>query len=312
MGSYLSIPLYSRNTVTLEPIAKKADTGAVQVVPSSVSSESQNDTKVMDTTSPTTSNPTDVCITSEKKEEPKESKKEVKKEEPKEPKKEEPKKEESKKIFLELTEPSKKMDLMIVNKEPLAVEPQNIKAESKNNTKIQVIEEKTEEDNVLLLSSDELKQHILGMAEDTVKQQKENAIVLHKKVCAEIVQHAKNDSDEENAVPLSREELRNHVLRELENQSKKTTITIEKIIKPYVIELCKEKVKSPPLEPVKEETVQDVHPFLLEYGVNPIKTNTLLIQNHTYQKVESSAIASEPVAPTHAQNNHKKNKKKKH
>lgn len=44
----------------------------------------------------------------------------------------------------------------------------------------------------------------------------------------------------------------------------------------------KVKEKSPLLAPIKEESM-DVHPYLLEYGTNPIKSNTLLIQNQTYQ-----------------------------
>jgi hypothetical protein len=314
MGTYLSIPLYSRNTVTLEPIVKKADTEAVQSATSSAPSKLQNIAKVIDTTSPNTSNQVELSIPGEKKEIKEEPKEELKKE-PVEPKKE----------FLEFVDSSKKVDLIIVKKEePLAVEPQNVEAEPKKYTKIQIIEE----DNVLLLSSDELKQRILGMADDVVKQQKETVRVLHKKMFTELldkVQHSKNDSDED-TVPLSREELQCRVLRELENHSKKSIINNEdKMIKPYVKDIPKEKVKTPLLEPVKEETVQDVHPYLLEYGVNPVKTNTLLIQNHTYQKIDASvapvaapvvAPVAAPVAPvtapTHAQNNHKKNKKKKH
>lgn len=51
-----------------------------------------------------------------------------------------------------------------------------------------------------------------------------------------------------------------------------------------VIEFLKNaaKEKSPLLPPIKEESM-DVHPFLLEYGTAPIKSNTVLIQNQTYQ-----------------------------
>lgn len=46
--------------------------------------------------------------------------------------------------------------------------------------------------------------------------------------------------------------------------------------------VTKVKEKSPLLAPIKEEST-DVHPYLLEYGTNPIKSNTVLIQNQTYQ-----------------------------
>jgi len=42
------------------------------------------------------------------------------------------------------------------------------------------------------------------------------------------------------------------------------------------------KEMSPLLPPIKEEPM-DIHPFLLEYGTAPVKSNTVLIQNQTYQ-----------------------------
>ena len=66
MGTYLSLPLYSRSTVTLQPIEKKADTGAVCEEASSVSSELKNITNLMDTTSPITSNQVEVYIKGER------------------------------------------------------------------------------------------------------------------------------------------------------------------------------------------------------------------------------------------------------
>ena len=301
MGTYLSIPLYLRNTVTLEPIAKKADTEAVQAVTSSAASELQNLTKVMETTGMIETSQVEVYIKGETKE---------RKGEPKEEPKVEPKVEpkgEPKKVFLELAEVPKKVDLMIVKKEePLAVEPQTAEPK-KHNTKIQIIEE----ENVILLSSDELKKRILGANEE---QQKEQVRAFHKKACIQLLQKVKCyetpvDSDDEDSVPLSREELRRCVLRELEH-SKKVTIT-EKSVLAYLKETSKEKIKTPPLAPVKEESVQDVHPFLLEYGVNPIKTNTIMIDNRMYR---NNAVSLEPVAPVTqvlTQSN-KKNKRKKH
>jgi len=297
MGTYLSIPLYLRNTVTLEPIAKKADTEAVHVVTSSASTELKNLKKVMETTGLIETSQIEVYIKDEKKE-----LKEEPKEEPKEELKAELKAEINagpKKVFLELTEVPKKIDLMIVKKEePLAVEPQTAEPK-KHNTKIQIIEE----ENVILLSSDELKKRILGATEE---QQKEQVRAFHKKACIQLLQKVKCyetpiDSDDD-SVPLSREELRRCVLRELEN-SKKVIIT-EKSVLAYLKETSKEKLKTPPLAPVKEESVHDVHPFLLEYGVNPIKTNTIMIDNRMYRKND----APEPVAST----NNKKNKRKKH
>ena len=114
MGTYLSIPLYSRNTVTLQPMEKKADTGALEAERSSVPSELQNLNKVMGATSPIISNQVELCTNAVAKEEPKA----VAKEEPKVVPKVEPKKE-----FLELEEPLTKAGLMIVEKEAPVAEP---------------------------------------------------------------------------------------------------------------------------------------------------------------------------------------------
>jgi hypothetical protein len=289
MGTYLSIPLYLRNTVTLEPIAKKADTEAVKEGVSSAASGLQNLTKVMETTGIIETSQVEVYIKGEKKEQ---------KEEPKGEPKAEPKK-----VFLELAEVPKKVDLLIVKKEEL---PALSVAPVKENAKIVMLEE----ENVILLSSDELKKRILGATEE---QQKEQVRAFHKKACIQLLQKVKCyetpvDSDDEDSVPLSREELRRCVLRELEH-SKKVTIT-EKSVLSYLKEMSKDKIKTPPLAPVKEESVHDVHPFLLEYGVNPIKTNTIMIDNRMYRNTASL----EPVAPVTqvlTQSN-KKNKKKNH
>jgi hypothetical protein len=265
MGTYLSIPLYLRNTVTLEPIAKKADTGAVQSSIFSASSELQNVTKVMETTG-LIENKAEVYIKNEPKVEPKVELKV-----------------EPKMVFLTITEPSKKVDLM-------------------------------EEENVILLSSTELKERIIGMADEQLEQKKEKVRTFHKKTCTELLQKVKcyehPASDDEDSVPLSRQELRNHVLRELENNSKKVNMNIkEKTVHEYLKEMSKEKLKTPPLKPLKEESLQDIHPFLLEYGVNPIKTNTIMIDNRMYHKID---VPNVPVAPVAPNPSNKKNKRKKH
>jgi hypothetical protein len=56
--------------------------------------------------------------------------------------------------------------------------------------------------------------------------------------------------------------------------------------------VMKEKAKSPLLTPIEEESM-NIHPYLLEYGTEPFKSDILLIQNEFYQP------------------NKKKNKKKK-
>jgi len=334
MGTYLSIPLYSRSTVTLQPMEKKADTGALEAGHSSVPSELENLKNVMETTSPSISNQVEAVAKEPKAvaKEPKAVTKEPNavaketKEEPKKPKKE----------FLELEEPLTKAGLMIVEKEaPVAKPVVELTKPVKN--KIEMVKEAVlpqEEENVVLLSSDELKQRILGMAEQQVEQQKEQVRTIHKKACIQLLEQVKCyeepvDSDED-SMPLSREELRTHVLRELDN-SKKVHMK-EKTVQEYVKELSKEtfkeKLKTPPLKPCKEESLQDVHPFLLEYGVNPIKTNTIMIDNRMYHKIDAPVVevapvsSVEPVAPaapvapvkpavpTNA--NNKKNKKKKH
>jgi hypothetical protein len=277
---------------------KKADTGAVEVGVSSVSSELKNIEKVTDTTSPITNNQVELYIKGEKKEPTVEPTVEPKK------------------IFLECTAPLKMLDLMIVKKEePSVVLVAPVVAPVKDNTKNDRKIVMMEEENVILLSSSELKQHILGTIEEQNEQQKEKVRAFHKMACIQLLQQVKCyetpvDSDDEDSVPLSREELRRRVLRELEN-SKKVTIT-EKSVPTYLKEISKEKVKTPPLEPVKEETIHDVHPFLLEYGVNPIKTNTIMIDNHIYHKNNVLTAPAVSAAPTNMQHINKKNKKKKH
>ena len=339
MGTYLSIPLYSRNTVTLQPMEKKADTGALEADRSSVLSELQNLKNVMETTSPSISNQVEVCTNAVTnavtKEEPKAVAKAATKAAAKEPKKE----------FLELEEPLTKAGLMIVEKEEPVAEPV-VELIKPVKNKIEIVKEAVlpqEEENVVLLSSDELKQRILGMAEQQTEQQKEQVRTFHKKACIQLLEQVKCyeesvDSDED-SMPLSREELRTRVLRELDN-SKKVHMK-EKTVQEYVKELSKEtfkeKLKTPPLKPFKEESLQDVHPFLLEYGVNPIKTNTIMIDNRIYHKndaqvaqvaqvapvepvapiveVAPAALMApvEPVKPVMPINaNNKKNKKKKH
>jgi hypothetical protein len=317
MGSYLSVPSYSRNTVTLEPIVKKADTEEVQEARTSVPSELQRVAKVMETTSPITSDHVEVYIKGEKKEP-----------------KEEPKRE-----FLEVTEAPKMVDLMIVKKDEVVEEPSNAvksDANTKSYRRIEIIEEvnlpeNALEDNPILFSADELKQHILSMTEQSNEQHKEKVRTFHKKACDELLhkvkpyEHSKPvDSDDEDIAPLSREELRRHVLRELNNNSKKVNVAItEKSVPVYLKEISKEKIKTPPLEPVKEETVQDVHPFILEYGVHPIKTNAIMIDNRIYHKnplnipvTPVASVAPAPVVQAAPKNAHqavdKKNKRKKH
>jgi hypothetical protein len=330
---------------------KKADTGALEAGHSSVPSELENLKNVMETTSPSISNQVEAVAKEPKAvaKEPKAVTKEpnaVAKEEPKavaKETKEEPKK--PKKEFLELEEPLTKAGLMIVEKEaPVAKPVVELTKPVKN--KIEVVKEAVlpqEEENVVLLSSDELKQRILGMAEQQAEQQKEQVRTIHKKACIQLLEQVKCyeepvDSDED-SMPLSREELRTHVLRELDN-SKKVHMK-EKTVQEYVKELSKEtfkeKLKTPPLKPCKEESLQDVHPFLLEYGVNPIKTNTIMIDNRMYHKNDAPAVQvapvvevalveevkpvapAEPVAPVApvkpaapTNTNNKKNKKKKH
>ena len=70
---------------------------------------------------------------------------------------------------------------------------------------------------------------------------------------------------------------------------------VKEVEEKIVIDLknvTKEKTKSPLLTPIEEESIY-VHPYLLEYGTEPFKSDILLIQNEMYQP------------------NKKKNKKKK-
>ena len=70
---------------------------------------------------------------------------------------------------------------------------------------------------------------------------------------------------------------------------------VKKEVEKIVIDLksvTKEKAKSPLLTPIEEESM-NIHPYLLEYGTEPFKSDILLIQNEMYQP------------------NKKKNKKKK-
>ena len=333
MGSYLSIPSYSRNTVTLEPIVKKADTEAVQAVVSSAPSNLQNFTKVLESTNLIATNQVEVYIKGEKKE-PKEEKSLV---EPITPLK----KEESSVALI--VAPAVVPVVELVNEVK-----SNTNTYTKNYTRVEIIEEEIElpskafnEENVILLSAEELKQRILGITEQHTENQKEHVRTLYKQSCSELLDKVKCyenpqpvDSDDEDVLPLSREELKCHVLHELENNSKKMNMNItEKAVKNYVQGMFKEKLKTLPLAPVKEESVQDVHPFLIEYGVNPIKTNTIMIDNRMYHKnntevaevAEVAPIAPlmptvpvvpvvpvAPIAHHNNNNNNKKNKRKKH
>jgi hypothetical protein len=85
-----------------------------------------------------------------------------------------------------------------------------------------------------------------------------------------------------------------------EEPKKEVEVKVEKkevkeVEEKIVIDLknvTKEKTKSPLLTPIEEESIY-VHPYLLEYGTEPFKSDILLIQNEMYQP------------------NKKKNKKKK-
>jgi len=59
---------------------------------------------------------------------------------------------------------------------------------------------------------------------------------------------------------------------------------VDKVKEKTVIEFLKSaaKEKSPLLPPIKEESM-DIHPYLLEYGTEPFKSDILLIQNEMYQ-----------------------------
>jgi len=303
MGNYWSSYSQSRTTVILEPIVKKADTDALLDVVPSAPTEVGSVPKVMETMSPITSEHLEVYV----------------------------KGEEPKKVHLEIGDVPKKVDLMIVKKEeelkdlhPKKEKPaelstkliQDLTKEVKDLIKelTPVEEPKKEEsndDNVLLLTSDELKERILGMTENF---KKEDVKKNYKNTCTELLSKVpcyENpkmvDSDDEDVIPLSRKELKEHVMRELENTAKKVNIKMtEKTVYEYLKETSKEKIKSPSLEPVKEEILTEAHPYLLEYGTASIKTNTLLIDNHTYQKVNTitpvvkildELVALEPVKP---------------
>lgn len=106
--------------------------------------------------------------------------------------------------------------------------------------------------------------------------------------------------------PIVKEEQKNVEVKEQpkkevkEEPKKEVEVKVEKkevkeVEEKIVIDLknvTKEKTKSPLLTPIEEESMY-VHPYLLEYGTEPFKSDILLIQNEMYQP------------------NKKKNKKKK-
>jgi hypothetical protein len=334
MGNYWSTPSQTGTTVTLEPSVKKADTDAARA---SEPSKVESAAKVMETTSPITSDHLEVYVKGV------ESKKETNKsllqleDKPKvEPV---PKVEPSTELIKELTKEVKELITELTKDEPKVQEPkvQEPKVEES------LLQINPEDENVVILTADELSDKILGIYEDCKKQEVK---VLHKKVCEELLVNGKQkdaakkvhdqllkdvpryetikeeaivQSDDE--MPLSREQLKQHVLRELDNNAKKVSVKMtEKTVFEYLKETSNEKIKSPSLEPVKEESLYETtHPYLLEYGTAPIKTNTIVIENRSYQKlntitpvvklIEESAAATQVEQAKPAKQNHKHHKK---
>ena len=115
------------------------------------------------------------------------------------------------------------------------------------------------------------------------------------KVEKEVKKEEKKEIEEKQAVKevkeVKKEEIKEEPKKEIKEEKKEVKEVEEKI----VIDLksiTKEKTKSPMLTPIEEESM-DIHPYLLEYGTEPFKSDILLIQNEMYQP------------------NKKKNKKKK-
>jgi hypothetical protein len=89
-----------------------------------------------------------------------------------------------------------------------------------------------------------------------------------------------------------KEEVKEEPNKEEVKEEKKEVKEVEEKIVIDLKNVTKEKTKSPLLTPIEEESIY-VHPYLLEYGTEPFKSDILLIQNEMYQP------------------NKKKNKKKK-
>jgi hypothetical protein len=89
-----------------------------------------------------------------------------------------------------------------------------------------------------------------------------------------------------------KEEVKEQPKKEEVKEEKKEVKEVEEKIVIDLKNVTKEKTKSPLLSPIEEESIY-VHPYLLEYGTEPFKSDILLIQNEMYQP------------------NKKKNKKKK-
>ena len=225
MGSYWSRPTPSGTTVTLEPSVKKVDTDAVREDAPLVSSEIQSDSKVTEMTSPITSDQVQVYIKGvETKKEP---------------------------THTPIKQMEEKVDSLHINN-------------------------RLGEEHVVLLTQDELRQRILGMnrplstsvADETLKEEvKKNFKKAHSELLkkVECYENPKDDAktvvnSEEDVTPNLRNELRNHVIRELENNANKISVKVtEKAVKEYLKQTTKEAIKSPSLEPVKEDLYEG-HP----------------------------------------------------
>ena len=105
-----------------------------------------------------------------------------------------------------------------------------------------------------------------------------------KEIKTEVKQEPKKEVKEVKKEVKEVKEVKEEVKQEKKEINEKIVIDLKSV--------TKEKAKSPLLTPIEEESM-NIHPYLLEYGTEPFKSDILLIQNEFYQP------------------NKKKNKKKK-
>jgi hypothetical protein len=163
-------------------------------------------------------------------------------------------------------EPAKKVDTVVEVSRPCC-EIETIEKVIANTAHIVKVEQNLEE-KVQIKEKEEVKQEVKAVEE--VKEEVKQEVKAIDEVKEEV---------EIKAVEVKEVEVKAVEIKEVDEVKVKTKEVNEKMVIEWK---SAKKEMSPLLPPIKEEPM-DVHPFLLEYGTAPVKSNTVLIQNQTYQ-----------------------------